>query len=248
MGFGLLFFGYLVAQLLSINLYRSFFRLAGYAILLTAMQKLSRHNRFFAYSRLTAIPLVLISLAQSGIALCGLLGVSLPESVSALEHPLESALLLFVLLFHVCLLLAVYTIAVDTELPKLARGARLNLVLTAAYGLLEGIRALPVQLGDSYAGTLYLMAFLLFLIWTLSCLLLFFRCYMWICLEGDEDMAQKPSRFAFVNAMRARAAEKEQKAADEAAAYARDKRARYRAALGPAATKPKHHRKKKKKK
>ncbi len=245
MGFGLLFFGYLTAQLLSINLYRAFFRLAGYVIVFAALSKLRRHNRFFAYAGFASLPLALISLVQSGFELFRLLGREIPTT---LENPLESAMILFSLLFHACLLLAVYTIARDTALPKLARQARLNLVLTAAYGLLEGLRAIPVQLGASYASTLYLMTFSLFLVLTVSSLILLFRCYMWICLEGDEDMAQKPSRFAFVNEMRAKQAEKEQKAADEAAAYAREKRERYRAALGPAATKPKHHKKKKKKK
>jgi len=69
------------------------------------------------------------------------------------------------------------------------------------------------------------MVFVLQLIWTVADLILIFRCYMWICLEGDEDMAQKPSRFAFVNRFREKFERHNQKAAAEAEAYAAERRA-----------------------
>ena len=248
LGFGVLFFGYLTTYLLSFNPYAALTRLAGYLIIFAALSRLRRHNVWFAYSRLADIPLLLLALVDTVVDLAiRIMGEQAPAMLETAVEPISGAMTLFALVFHVFLLMALYTIAVDTGLPKLARHARLNLVLMAAYALLHVIWLLPVDLAASYTKTLSIMLLLLRLIWTLTNLALIFRCYMWICLEGDEDMAQKPSRFAFVNRMREKQAAREQQAVDEAVAYAKQKRARRADKLGPAATKPKYRKKKKKK-
>lgn len=247
MGFGILFSGYLITYLLSLNPYAAMTRLAGYVVMLIALAKLRRHNRWFGYSQLSVISLGGLALVDSALDIASrILGERAPETLTTVIGSLEGFMTLFVLLFHVCLLMAVYTIAGDTELPKLARSARTGLVLTAAYAVLNGLWALPVDLSQSYAMTLSLILFVLQLVWTSFNLVLIFRCYMWICLEGDEEMAQKPSRFAFVNRIREKQAARSQKAYDEAVAYAKEKRERRAAKLGPAATKPKYRKKKKK--
>lgn len=243
MGFGILFFGYLITYLLSLNPYAALTRLIGYAVMLVGLTRLRRHNRWFAFSQLTAIPLGALALVNTVLDLLGRFGGTEYAAAGALE----GFMTLFVLLFHVCLMVAIHTIAADTELPRLGRSARTALGLTAAYAVLSGLCVLPVDLGQSYTMTLNFLLFLFGLVWTLFNLVLIFRCYMWICLEGDEEMEQKPSRFAFVNRFREKQAARSQKAYDEAVAYAKEKRARRNAKLGPAATKPKYHKKKKKK-
>ncbi len=248
MGFGILFLGYLITYLLSLNPYAALTRFVGYIVLFAALSKLGRHNRFFGYSRLTVIPLGLMAGVDAVVSILSrLMGEGAPASFASLTGTLAGFLTFFDLVLHVCLLLAIHLLATDTGLPKLAKGARIDFALTAAYGVLTGISLLPVDLGASYASTLALLLLCVRLAWTIYGLVLIFRCYMWICLEGDEEMAQKPSRFAFVNAYRARQAEKQERAKEEAIAYAREKRARRAAALGPAATKAKYHKKKKKK-
>ena len=244
MGFGVLFCGYLITYLLSLNPYAALTRLIGYGVLFVGLSKLARHNRWFGCSRLAVIPLGLLALADTVLDLLTRFGALAEMPVT--EY-LQGVMTLFALLFHVCLMLAIHTIAADTELPRLGRSARTGLGLTVAYGVLSGLWALPVDLGQSYTLTLSAMLFFLQLIWTVFNLVLIFRCYMWICLEGDEEMEQKPSRFAFVNRMREKQAARNQKAYDEAVAYAEEKRRRRAAAFAPAATKPKHRKKKKKK-
>ena len=244
MGFGVLFCGYLITYLLSLNPYAALTRLIGYGVMFVGLSKLARHNRWFGHSRLTVLPLGVLALVDTVLDLLVRFSSFAQTPVT---EALQGVMTLFVLLLHVCLMLAIHTIAADTELPKLGRSARMGLGLTVAYAVLNGLWALPVDLGESYALTLSAMLFLLQLIWTLFNLVLIFRCYMWICLEGDEEMEQKPSRFAFINRMREKRAARNQKAYDEAVAYAEEKRRRRAAALGAAATKPKHRKKKKKK-
>lgn len=247
MGFGILFCGYLITYLLSLNPYAALTRLAGYVVMAVALTRLRRHNRWFGYSQLSVMPLGALALADAALDMASrIMGDGAPETLAGVISSLEGFMTLFVLFFHVCLLMAVHTIAGATELPKLVRSARTGLVLTAAYAVLNGLWAMPVDLGQSYTMTLSLMLFVMQLIWTIFNLVLIFRCYMWICLEGDEEMEQKPSRFAFVNRWREKQAARSQKAYDEAVAYAREKRERRAAQLGPAATKPKYHKKKKK--
>ena len=68
----------------------------------------------------------------------------------------------------------------------------------------------------------------LHLVCALFNLWLLFGCYRQICPEGEEDMAPKPSRFAFVNRMRAKQEERERKAQEETEAYLRERRERKR--------------------
>ena len=226
MGFGILFLGYLIAFLLYLNPYAAVTRLIGYCVIFAALTKLRRHNRWFAFSQTAAIPLIVLALVDSVIDITTrIMGEGTPAAMTAATGGIETAMTLLLLVFHVCLLMAVYTIAQDTDLPSLAAAARRNIVLIAAYAVLHGIWSLPVKLGDSYTVTLSLMVFVLQLIWTVADLILIFRCYMWICLEGDEDMAQKPSRFAFVNRFREKFERHNQKAAAEAEAYAAERRA-----------------------
>lgn len=243
MGFGVLFCGYLITYLLSLNPYAALTRLIGYGVIFVGLSRLARHNRWFGYSRLTAIPLGVLALVDTVLDLLSRFGTA---TEPLLTDALQGTMTLFVLLLHACLMLAIHTIAADTELPELGRSARTGLALTAAYAVLSVLWALPVELGQSYTLTLSAMLFFLQLFWTLFNLVLIFRCYMWICLEGDEEMEQKPSRFAFVNRWREKQAARNQKAYDEAVAYAEEKRRRRAAAFAPAATKPKHRKKKKK--
>ena len=50
------------------------------------------------------------------------------------------------------------------------------------------------------------------LIYTVLNSFLIFKCYAMICPEGEEDMHRKPSRFEFVNKLREKQDEREQRA------------------------------------
>jgi hypothetical protein len=115
------------------------------------------------------------------------------------------------LVFTVALCVAISLIAKETGEQKLRYVAIRNLALYCVYFVLQIICWLPHE----YVGTLLqitalpavaqLAGFALILL----NLLMIFSCYRRICDESDVDMPQKPSRFEFVNQMRAEREEKE---------------------------------------
>lgn len=246
MGFGVLFCGYLIAFLLSLNPFAALTRLIGYAICLAALIRLHRHNRWFAFTHAVCYPMIIFALVGTASELCGrLMGDGAPAALTSAAGVLEHGLGVLILLFHLFLLLAIFTIAQDTGLEDIAKGARRRMALFAAYAVLYLIWLLPVGLEASYMATLGIVIMAMQLLWTLLDLVLIFRCYMWICLEGDEEMLRRPSRFAFINRFHEKLDAKNEKAMAEAVEYARAKREARIAAKMPA--KGKHKQKKKKK-
>ena len=65
---------------------------------------------------------------------------------------------------------------------------------------------------------------ILYFVWIIFNLVLIYSCYARICDESDVDMEQKPSRFAFVNKMRAESEERSRAAAERQAKYKEEKR------------------------
>ena len=61
MGFGLLFFGYFCATLMSVNAFGSFIRIIGYSIVLIAAGKLSKYNRSFKLLSYTSVLMIAVS-------------------------------------------------------------------------------------------------------------------------------------------------------------------------------------------
>ncbi|MBR6708246.1 MAG: hypothetical protein IKL84_01050 [Clostridia bacterium] len=242
MGFGLLFIGYLIAFLLSLNPFAAVTRLIGYAVCLAALIRLHRHNRWFAFTHAVCYPMLLMAAVGAVSEIASRLTDDVPSSLAGAAAMLESGLGGLILIFHVFLLLGIYTIATDTELDSLAHAARRRLALIAGYAALYLLWLLPIPLGTSYRTTVGILIMVMQLLWTVLDLVLIFRCYMWICLEGDEDMQRKPSRFAFVNRFREKIDAHNEKAADEALAYVNAKRAEQ------SAKHHKPHKKRKKKK
>jgi len=95
------------------------------------------------------------------------------------------------------LLVAIYKIAVDTELNSIQGKAQRNLALCIIYYFIilffqtpfPGIESLEKYLIEKMA--FGLITYILGYIWMILNTALLFSCYMWICKEGDEDMPEK---------------------------------------------------------
>ena len=100
------------------------------------------------------------------------------------------------------------------EYPETRGKAFRNMIFVAIYNAYQILMFTPVA-ND------ILMSFLPFIqfIYTALNAFLIFKCYAMICPEGDEDMPRKPSRFAFINKIRAEKDAREQKALEEAKHY-----------------------------
>lgn len=215
MGFGLLLMGYFLGMVMSLNIFGAFFRLAGFALAAYAARKLSDYHKGFSFLTLASI----ISVAVSVLGAISSLSAFLYDNMIISEKLIGDGLATAFgyarygaeLVFTVALCVAISLIAKETGEIKLRYVAIRNLALYCVYFVLQIICWLPHE----YVGTLLqitalpavaqLAGFALILL----NLLMIFSCYRRICDESDVDMPQKPSRFEFVNQMRAEREEKE---------------------------------------
>ena len=218
MGFGLLLFGYFTVSILGLKI--SIFKLIGFVIAAFGIKKLSQYNRSFTvllYSCFGAIAVC---------ACCSLCDVSdflytymltaerlIPTSlVSVLNYIRSGVECVFTLL----MCFSVWSIARETGASKIVYVSMRNLILFAIYVLAyvtdEILLFISTDATAAFLQTTAMPALVFlfgFILYVLNCLMIF-SCYTKICDESDVDMAQKPSRFDFINKMRA---EREERAA-----------------------------------
>ena len=215
MGFGLLLMGYFLGMVMSLNIFGAFFRLAGFTLATYAARKLSDYHKGFSFLTLASMLSVGVSVLGAISSLSAflydnmiiaekLIGDGLATAFGYARYGAE-------LVFTVALCVAISLIAKETGEIKLRYVAIRNLALYCVYFVLQIICWLPHE----YVGTLLqitalpavaqLAGFALILL----NLLMIFSCYRRICDESDVDMPQKPSKFEFVNQMRAEREEKE---------------------------------------
>lgn len=196
MGFGYLFVGYLFTfNFISYSAYTDVF---AFLLMLIGLSTLSRYARGFRIGFFAGLPLALLSLVMFGERILFLLGFvsysSLFVSVTAVWAWIFKAVFLWFVLGGVA------EIAAETELPLL----RLKALRNRAFFLLPA--ALGILLETNLFKNVGILVWMFTVLYMLSGLCftflnakLFYECYAFICLEGDENMERKPSRFAIVN-------------------------------------------------
>jgi hypothetical protein len=192
MGFGVLFIGYLFTYLFAMTPFSYPAEIIGNAVILYAVILLSRHNKFLKFT----------VYAESAVLFCAVVNVILYYvQQSAVSAVMEYVKIISVFLFHFMLYKGISMLAKDTELPKIVRKAKRNTYITVTYLMFSLFLQLPFPEKITNELRLFLTfpVFFLGLIWLALNCTLFYSCYMWICLEGDEDMEAKESRFEAVN-------------------------------------------------
>ncbi|MCI8331636.1 MAG: hypothetical protein HFE78_02275 [Clostridiales bacterium] len=194
MGFGLLLIGYgltFSGAYRGVDIPPSFL---AYGIMLAAFYYLGRYGK-----RLKAAGFVVLALTVVG----GLKFVLQVTGLGANFHLLMillvlEACLLFV--FHVFFLLGINTLATEVALPKLARKAIRNLWLVVLfYGLTLFSNLYVKEMIPSVsflpAGSVFALQQLAGYLLRALILVHIGSCYRRICLEGDEEMPEKPPVF-----------------------------------------------------
>jgi hypothetical protein len=218
MGFGILFIGYFMAMLMSINAVGSVIRLLGYALVLVATRKLSKYHRAFdavslATALMMAVSLLLVVYDASSFLYEQVIVDTqlLPPVFRTVVGYIEMAL---TFVFSAVLLWAIRLIAIQTDVHKIAVSAVRNFVFICVYYVLSLIGLLPFAFAQKYAAIVGAPVLILYFVWIILNIVLIYSCYARICDEDDVDMEQKPSRFEFVNNMR-RESEKRREAANQ---------------------------------
>ena len=216
MGFGIMFFGYFITYIMALNAYGAFFRFAGYLAMAYGAQKLSEYQRSFTWSAYASLLLALMSVVR----IVSDYTLLIPSAFLDVFVYIEAAV---VLIYHVLLLLSIRQIAKETEVDKIEGRAVTNIFFISLYFLLYAIGMLPTSFSESYEQNMALPITLLYLAWIILDLVLLLSCYSNICDEGDIDMQRKPSKFEFVNRVRAQLDEKSARARESALQYKKEK-------------------------
>ena len=230
MGFGWLLCGYFISTFMTFHVMGNFVRLLGYGLILMAAGRLRRYHDSFMLLEVGAILMLAVAgmLAFSDTTDFLYRGLILDtkivsESVRVVMGYVEQ---IASLVFQTALLYSIRAIAKETEVRRVSDGAVRNFVFLCMYCAVYALNLLidvkDQKLMVALAGSVWILYF--------ACILLnhwlIFSAYADICDEDDVDMAQKPSRFAFVNRLREKTEEKNQKARAEYEAYLAERNAK----------------------
>jgi hypothetical protein len=218
MGFGLLLIGYFVSTLMSMHAYGWATQIVGFYLIFRALTKLWEYKHSFMRC---LWPLVLMTVCQAVIGFRHLFS-DLPTDVLTIldsihvDNLINTVFVTLLMIFHFLLLSSIRELAFDVEDDVIVRLTHRNFFIVGAYFLFNiTVAFLPKGVGiptlPNGISVLVPISVLASLIYPFFVLYLLFRCYARICAPEDKEMAEKPSRFAFVNKYR-----EKRKAADEA--------------------------------
>ncbi len=212
MGFGILFVGYFL--LLNISYYYLTDAIAA-AVMLYAFYKLRGINEGFRHALISATVFLVFGLFELGISAVGsflptLDASALPSLVPMLRHAVICITTFF-------MLMGMREVASEVDIPDLAGRCGRNIYFTGAVYLVS-ILLEAADFAKLFDAKIVIFAYFITLICTLAVILLnlvcIYFCHMKICMPGDEDYKEKPSRFGFVNEFRKRQDERSREYAE----------------------------------
>ena len=213
MGFGLLFIGYFISFLMSLNNYGFAFEIVGYAIMLSAIGKLSEYKHSLSGSSIALLVMALCSVYDGFRQVASLLSMQTPLFGINVSFSVSMTAAAATLMFHLLLLLPIRDIAREAQDNELSRKVYPAVCMATLACLLE----FAVAVGGSFFvtdapstafRTLTLISVLVHICYPLFSLVFIYSCYARLCPPEDKEMPQRPSRFAFVNKMRQKQEEK----------------------------------------
>ncbi len=225
MGFGPLLIGYFITYVVTLGLGNYIFAgmLIGGFITFLGLSELRKYAPTFLYAIIANVLLILCSFYEAAEYIDGafLLGLGLDGgSASVVFGWIELAIYL---IFNLTLLYGIADLSRRVEYPETREKAYRNMVFVVLYNLFYLVFNIPNSIFSKDIGFFMTLLMILQLIYAFFNLALIFRCYAMICPEGEEDMRRKPSRFEFVNKLREKQDEREQKAIESTKAYLEEK-------------------------
>ncbi len=172
MGFGILLLGYM----LSFSLYPGYTDFIAYTVIFYAMLKLSDYNRAFRAAKLLSFAVAVFGMA--GLMLTAGEFIGFVDESNAYIDLYDHASEALKAVFHLPLLLGIYKISRDTDLPKYSSTAVWCIVLDILYAIIYVLsfteaRLLPYRM--------FMRGMLMIVV-----AVLIFNCFRMICNEGDE--------------------------------------------------------------
>lgn len=203
MGFGYLLLGYLVAFLLYLTVQAlgvgSLALLLGYLLMFYGLYLLCRYHSAFTASKWLLIPLCVTACYRLAEDISALFLLDVPFVGGTVGEVVDWVTFFLLAFFQFAMLYGIRMLADSVGLKKHSSAALRNTLFVGGYALLYIAGNLPLfQTVKSY---LTLSVTLLNLVWVVCNLWLLAGCMKDICPAGEEELAPKQSRFAWVNRM-----------------------------------------------
>ena len=202
MGFGYLLLGYLVTYVIYLSASSigigSLALLVGAALMFWGLNGLCRFSSSFEPAKWITLPLFALGLGvlwQDAAKAWFSWGGSVADTFA---QAILWANFVITLLFHLAMFYAIRVLSLEVELKKIASHATYNTIAVGIWGVLFLLCNMPI-VGKTLMPYLNVSMLLFNLVYLVSSLVLLLRCAKNICAEGDEEVAPKPSRFAWVN-------------------------------------------------
>ena len=194
MGFGWLFLGYFFANIMEPSSPLSFAMLAGYPMMIMGLWHLAHYHTRFFYTFFVSFASVPFALYYALCALedFGLFALDFLHG-AVLEALMQSGYSVFFLAFTLMVLYAIAGLCKELGLYSLMTTAWRNFLLIGIFGVFQALSMLPFLHGQAVF-TVTLMVFRL--ICVVMNVLLCYKCYRYICPEGQEDNPA-PSKKSF---------------------------------------------------
>ena len=196
MGFGWLFIG----SVIGINfVYNGFTDIISFLLILYALLLLSRHNKYFKSSLYAIIPLCIAGLCFFVFEFLTILDIELVSNKELIYSYYAILSAILKLIYTALLLKGIETLAFELDIPNIRVRAFRNRLFIYLYYVLQICTELNNEAFAKFARYAILPVMLFGFVCLILNAVLFYSCYMWICLEGDEDMERKESKFSFLN-------------------------------------------------
>lgn len=227
MGWGLLFFGYVLKYVLGLNpMFDVVLTLPACLFMVFGLKRLSLYCHTFRYAVWSVAPVAAVSLGgvigalalpvaelpASGASAADWLGYLAKASTAGWLNFADAAAML---VFHVALAIAVKELAMRVDVRKNAVRALRNLVIVGLYT----VCFLMAETFPALTAVMSPTALLIRLVFVICNSVLLYSCYMRIAPAEQTEAPRRPSRFAWVNRLRDAYEQKTQKAIDADRAY-----------------------------
>lgn len=225
MGFGPLLVGYFTQYVVSLGLGDYLFAgmLAGFSLMIWGLYELRRYCPTFIYAIIIAGLLLMCGFFEAAAYFDAtfMLGLNISnENVMLVFDWIE---LILNVIFNFTLLYGIADISKRVDYLKTRDMAFSNMVFVGGFNVFQIIMLIPQIIPTEEKGFFLTLLIFAQLLYAILNTVLIFRCYAMICPEGEEDMPRKPSKFAFINKLRAKQDERDEKAIESTKAYVEKK-------------------------
>ena len=248
MGFGLLLVGYITAFIITLGLGNYLFAgmLIGGFLMFLGLCELRKYCPTFLYALIANVLLILCSFYETAAWFDGILLLNSPIASAFVLRVFDWIEIATNLIFNITLLYGIADLSRRVEYPETREKAYRNMIFVGVFNVFQILMLIPNSIFDRDKGFFMTLLLIVQIIYAVFNAFLIFKCYAMICPEGEEDMKRKPSRFEFVNKMREKQDEREQRAIESTKEYFEKKLEKRNQKLNNQGQKRTHNHKKKK--